>query len=198
MRILNKKFKVGIDNQNNAITPIVTLGKHTSNDGLPEPNQCITISTKYFTQSSLSQDNYIFPLLLNFPSASTSLDVSKGAYKTSQFTFQVANTTHDGKTLSEHLSLISNTGLINQEVGFFLASESNQSFSDCLKVYSGIIIDVTNNKKTITIKCEDYSSQVLEKNIPYSKINFECHFGVTKVSTTHLYFKVVQICQLVL
>ena len=172
MRILNKKFKIGVNNSNTAITPIVTIGKHR-NDGIPQAGNAIALSTKYFSQSTMAQDFVLLPILKNFPNTTTSLDIAKADYKISSFTFQVLNIKHDGKSLSDHLSNISNTGLLSQEVGFFLASQSNSYLGDCLKVYSGIITSIKSDDKTISITCEDYSSQVLEKEVPYSKLSLE-------------------------
>jgi hypothetical protein len=172
MRILNKKFKIGVDNSNTAITPIVTIGKHR-NDGIPEVGNAIALSTKYFSQSTMAQDFVLLPILKNFPNTTTSLDIAKADYKISSFTFQVLNIKHDGKSLSDHLSNISNTGLLSQEVGFFLASQSNSYLGDCLKVYSGIITSIKSDDKTISITCEDYSSQVLEKEVPYANLSLE-------------------------
>ena len=172
MRILNKKFKIGVNNSNTAITPIVTIGKHR-NDGIPQAGNAIALSTKYFSQSTMAQDFVLLPILKNFPNTTTSLDIAKADYKISSFTFQVLNIKHDGKSLSDHLSNISNTGLLSQEVGFFLASQSNSYLGDCLKVYSGIITSIKSDDKTISITCEDYSSQVLEKEIPYASLSLE-------------------------
>jgi len=172
MRILNKKFKIGVNNSNTAITPIVTIGKHRD-DGIPLADNAIALSTKYFSQKTMAQDFLVLPILKNFPTTSTSLDITKADYKISSFTFQVLNIKHDGKSLSDHLSAISNTGLLNQEVGFFLASQSNSYLPDCLKVYSGIITNVKSDNRVISITCEDYSTQVLEKKVPYANLSLE-------------------------
>ena len=172
MRLLHREFKEAINQTAIAISPVVVIGKHRA-DGQPDAGHCITISSKTFTQPTFSMDHRILPLLLKFPSTSSSIDVGKAQYKTSSFSFTVSKARWGGKNLAEHLSDVSNSGLINQEVGFYLASEHNKYFGDSLKVYSGIIVKIKNTESSITIYCEDFSSEVLDKEIPYSKISFD-------------------------
>ena len=176
MKILNKLFKAGVDNPNTSVTPIIVIGNHRQ-DGLPEAGSCITVSTKYFNKTTMSMDHPIVPMLTDFPTCSNSINILKSEYKVSSLTFEIVKAKFEGKTIHEHFALISNSGLIGQEIGYYLASEHNKYFGDCPKMFSGKIVEIKSRKgSNIKIVCEDISEIVLSKEIPYKKLALE-HYG---------------------
>tara|TARA_R100000231_G_scaffold139374_2_gene120385 strand:+ start:199 stop:5823 length:5625 start_codon:yes stop_codon:yes gene_type:complete len=172
MKTFNKLFKIGVENDHASIMPVITLGSHNP-DGKPTVGSALTISTRQFSNSTFSVDHPIVPMLKDFPTFSSSIDVIKSEYKISNLTFNCVNAKYAGKTLAQHFALISNTDIVGQEIGLWLVSEHNEYFGDCPKVYSGVVTKIKNSGQKIIIQCEDLSSKVLNKKIPYKRLSIE-------------------------
>tara|TARA_Y100001963_G_scaffold4761_2_gene6221 strand:+ start:118 stop:1944 length:1827 start_codon:yes stop_codon:yes gene_type:complete len=115
------------------------------------------------TQKLKLQDNVYAPLLKKMGNISEGVDIVDRKYKVSNSSMTFYNYTYNNVKLIDKL-LEEET--FNTSLEVYFKSQNAKTLNDCLKVYSGYIKNIQENKDDISISCEDKTEQVLGKEIP--------------------------------
>ena len=115
------------------------------------------------TQKLKLQDNVYAPLLKKMGNISEGVDIVDRKYKVSNSSMTFYNYTYNNVKLIDKL-LEEET--FNTSLEVYFKSQNAKTLNDCLKVYSGYIKNIKENKDDIQISCEDKTEQVLGKEIP--------------------------------
>ena len=116
-------------------------------------------------------DVYYDPLLKSIGDIQESIDIMSKKFKISSVNLSFYNYEYNTEILSEKLYL---TGAINSKLDIYWKSQSAETLDDCLKVYSGYIVNVRETKdSTLDISVEDMTEKTLHKDLPIRNTPFE-------------------------
>ena len=115
------------------------------------------------TQKTKLDDKVYLPLLKKMGNVSEGVDIVDRKYKVSNSRITFYNYTYNNEKL---IDVILQEETFNTSLEIYFKSQNAQSLDDCLKVYSGYIKNIEENKDDIQISCEDKTEQVLGKEIP--------------------------------
>ena len=115
------------------------------------------------TQKTKLDDKVYLPLLKKMGNISEGVNYNDRKYKISNSTITFFNYTYNNKKL---IDIIMQQEEYNTQLEIYFKSQNAKSLSDCVKVYSGYIKNIEENKDDIQISCEDKTEQVLGKDIP--------------------------------
>ena len=115
------------------------------------------------TQKTKLDDKIYSPLLSKMGNISEGVNYNDRKYKVSNCNISFFNYTYNNKKL---IDVIMQQEAFNTPLEIYFKSQNAKTLSDCLKVYSGYIKSIDENKDDIKISCEDKTEQVLGKDIP--------------------------------
>ena len=151
---LSEKFNNDIQYKETNITPLLVI----DND--------IYIST---VKGSLNSDIFLEDYNLNVTSTTDSIDIKNKTIQINKVSFTISNYEINGKRFSD---FIFERGLLNKEAELYYKTQTCTSLEDCLLIFKGAIRKLNHDSKTVKIDLEDFTEDVLKKNVPISNTGY--------------------------
>jgi len=117
----------------------------------------------FLSTNELTLDNHYLPLISSVNSIKQSINTETKISNISSVSISIINKDYSGSMFSEQLF---SPSIMNKKIEIFFKSQSAESIDDCLKVYTGYITDITENKLDIQIEAEDKSHDILSIDLP--------------------------------
>ena len=117
----------------------------------------------FLSTNELTLDNHYLPLISSVNSIKQSINTETKISNISSVSISIINKDYSGSMFSEQLF---SPSIMNKKIEIFFKSQSAESIDDCLKVYTGYITDITENKLDIQIEAEDKSHDILLIDLP--------------------------------
>jgi len=117
----------------------------------------------FLSTNECSLDNHYLPLISSVNSIKQSINTETKISNISSVSISIINKDYSGSMFSEQLF---SPSIMNKKIEIFFKSQSAESIDDCLKVYTGYITDITENKLDIQIEAEDKSHDILSIDLP--------------------------------
>ena len=140
-------FKNDIQGRTTYLTPLIVI------------NNRVFLSTK---KTNLSNNVYK-PLVKSMGNISESVNIRDRKYRISDSKFSFYNYKYNEKTLMDTLL---EAQIFNATIEVYYKSQNADKLSDCLKVYSGYIRDITEHKDVLKVSSEDKTEITLNKDVP--------------------------------
>ncbi|QDP56828.1 MAG: hypothetical protein Unbinned2716contig1004_2 [Prokaryotic dsDNA virus sp.] len=144
---LPKKFERDIQGAVNYLIPLVIIDNK------------LRLST---TAIKFDNKNYD-PLLNSLGSIKQSVDVQSNKFQISSVTFKLHNIDYNDVRVIDTLFT---QEIVNKPVKIYIKSQSAETLSECLLLYTGYIKGIRESKDVISIAVEDKSEQTLAKEVP--------------------------------
>ena len=106
----------------------------------------------FLSTNEITLDNHYLPLISSVNSIKQSINTETKISNISSVSISIINKDYSGSMFSEQLF---SPSIMNKKIEIFFKSQSAESIDDCLKVYTGYITDITENKLDIQIEAED-------------------------------------------
>lgn len=125
----------------------------------------------YLSTGKVVLENNYDPLIKSIGTIQESIDIKSKKFKISSVSINLHNYEYNNEILSDKLF---STGAINSRLDIYWKSQSAENLDDCLKVYSGYIVDVRETKdSTLIVSIEDITEKTLHKDLPIRYTPFE-------------------------
>ena len=151
---LPEKFERDIQGNSTSLIPLVVI------------NNSIYISTSKVTLDS----KHYSPIISSMNDIKESIDIEDKKFKISNITITLFNYSYNNAYISE---VLFKNELMNTQLDIYWKSQSAETLSDCLPVYSGYIRNVEENRDTVRLEIEDKTEQSLHKDLPRRSISVD-------------------------
>tara|TARA_Y100000593_G_scaffold59537_2_gene110419 strand:- start:2697 stop:4451 length:1755 start_codon:yes stop_codon:yes gene_type:complete len=106
---------------------------------------------------------YYDPLVKSMGKIKDSINLFNKSFRVSSMYVDLFNYEYNNKRL---VDVLFKSEIINKEIDIYYKSQSAQNLSDCLKVYSGYIKEIKENKDILRLDIEDFSEHKLSTETP--------------------------------
>tara|TARA_R110002012_G_scaffold31539_1_gene94371 strand:+ start:1858 stop:5604 length:3747 start_codon:yes stop_codon:yes gene_type:complete len=186
---LSDKFKAAISNDSRtSLYPIVRIYKgvrtddwssNSSYDDLAD--EVINLSIKETSIVNLNGKIDLYkPLLLQIPSIKSKADIINNNYQISSVNLNISNAPYKGAIFSDNIN-----SYIKSVCQIYYSSNGLDNLSDCLLAFTGTIRRFNQKSESLSLTVEDLTQQILQNNIPSTKVPDEPYYNEKTVGTVY-------------
>ena len=155
---LPEKFKRDVESKVTNLIPLVVI-----DDRIYLSTSKASIQTDSNSDGTLDTVINYDPLIKNIGSISNKIDILNKKQRISNYTIVAFNYKYNNERLSDR---IFRQSAMNSEINIYFKSQSAQSLSDCLKVYTGYVRNIEESIDEVSIEIEDRTESALTEKIP--------------------------------